>query len=134
VSLEYKFNEPMLASDLALLFKNSGIRRSYDDHERIQRMINNANEIVTAWDNGKLVGIIRSLTDYSYCCYISELAVDREYQGQGIGNKLLDLLIDRLGRDEIKYILTSSKQAIGFYIRYGFEKDDQAFVIKRRLN
>lgn len=134
MELEYKQNEPVLASELAELFKRSGIRRPYDNHERIQRMIDNANEIISVWDNERLIGILRAITDYSYCCYISDIAVDKEYQGYRIGTMLLDLLLSRLGNEEIKYILTSAPNAIGFYEKYGFERNDNTFIIRRQIN
>jgi ribosomal protein S18 acetylase RimI-like enzyme len=85
VEIEYKINESVRSEVVSELFEKSGIRRPVGDFNRIQRMIDNADEIITAWDTSKLVGIIRAVTDYSYCCYISDLAVDKDYQGYGIG-------------------------------------------------
>ncbi|MNC24204.1 putative N-acetyltransferase YvbK [compost metagenome] len=132
MTINFAMNEPISASELADLFTNSGINRSINDLERIQRMIDNADELISAWENDKLIGIIRALTDYSYSCYISELAVHKNYQRQGIGKRLVETLIEKLGQEEIKYMLTSSNTAIDFYKRCGFEKDDRAFVIRRR--
>jgi len=50
-------------------------------------MIDHADLTITAWDGSKLVGIARAITDYSYCCYLSDLAVDRAYQNLGIGKQ-----------------------------------------------
>jgi ribosomal protein S18 acetylase RimI-like enzyme len=97
-------------------------------------MIDHADELFTAWDEDRLVGLIRAVTDYSYCCYISDLAVDRDYQGHGIGKQLVRLLKDKLGEEEIQYVLTSTTKAAGFYERIGFEKADKAYVIKRKSN
>jgi ribosomal protein S18 acetylase RimI-like enzyme len=94
----------------------------------------NRDYIITARDGENLVGFLRAITDYSYCCYISDIAVDKEYQGLGIGKELIRILRDKLGDEEIQYILTSAPKAVGFYERMGFERADKAFVIKRRKN
>jgi predicted N-acetyltransferase YhbS len=52
-------------------------------------MMTAANLVVTAWDDGKLVGLARSLSDFCFCTYLSDLAVRLEYQRQGIGKELI---------------------------------------------
>ncbi|MGV7643129.1 GNAT family N-acetyltransferase, partial [Mycobacterium kansasii] len=75
----------------------SEIRRPVGDSDRIQRMIDHADEIITVREGSKLVGFLRAITDYSYSCYISDIAVDAEYQGLGIGKELIRTLRDKLG-------------------------------------
>ncbi|GAA4861016.1 GNAT family N-acetyltransferase [Paenibacillus vulneris] len=133
MELSFQDNEECSAVEVAELFRSSGIRRPIDDLERIQRMIAHADEILTVRD-GKLVGIVRAVTDYAYCCYISDLAVDRDYQGMGIGRQLIERLKKKLGEEEIQYVLTSAPKAVGFYEKIGFERADKAFVIKRKKN
>jgi GNAT superfamily N-acetyltransferase len=87
MELVYKVNSPVTAQEVAELFRSSGIKRPVDQLERIQRMIDHADLTITAWDGSKLVGIARAITDYSYCCYLSDLAVDRAYQNLGIGKQ-----------------------------------------------
>src|SRR6266481_2818508 len=65
-------------------------RRPADDLKRLDKMLRNADVIVAARENGKLVGISRAITDFSYCCYLSDLAVDVAYQRQGVGKRLVD--------------------------------------------
>jgi ribosomal protein S18 acetylase RimI-like enzyme len=110
------------------------VKYRYEEVDSGIRMINHADEIITARYEATLVGFLRAITDYSYCCYISDIAVDKEYQGLGIGKELLRLLRDKLGEEEIKYILTSAPKAEGFYEKVGFERADGAFVIKRKEN
>lgn len=62
------------------VYDSSGINRPTKDKDRIAEMYAHSNLIVTAWDQEKLVGIARSLTDFCYCCYLSDLAVRKEYQ------------------------------------------------------
>ncbi|TNJ65479.1 GNAT family N-acetyltransferase [Paenibacillus hemerocallicola] len=132
--IEYRTSGPIGPEAVSGLFAKAGLRRPIGDLERIRRMIDHADELFTAWDEDRLVGLIRAVTDYSYCCYISDLAVDRDYQGHGIGKQLVRLLKDKLGEEEIQYVLTSTTKAAGFYERIGFEKADKAYVIKRKSN
>ncbi|WP_337100033.1 GNAT family N-acetyltransferase [Paenibacillus sp. YIM B09110] len=129
--ITYLVNKPLQASEVAEVFKASGIKRPHEDLERIQRMIDNADITISAWDNDKLIGIARALTDYSYCCYLSDLAVDLNYQHQGIGKALVQKLQDVLG-DETSLVLLSAPGAVDFYPRIGFEKSERAFVIARK--
>ncbi|MGF7032670.1 GNAT superfamily N-acetyltransferase [Paenibacillus mucilaginosus] len=85
-------NAPLTAAELAEVFRRSGMSRPVDDPARLQRMIDGADETVTAWDGGRLVGVARAVTDYAFCCCLSDLAVDPEYQGQGVGSRMVQLL------------------------------------------
>jgi len=116
---------------VAEVFKNSGIKRPYEDHERIQRMIDNADILITAWDGDKMIGVARAITDYSYCCYLSDLAVDVQYQKLGIGTELVKRVQTFIG-DECSLVLLSAPGAVEYYPRLGFERADKAFVIKRK--
>ncbi|WNS42309.1 GNAT family N-acetyltransferase [Paenibacillus sp. MMS20-IR301] len=127
----YKLDEIVTAEQVAELFRKSGIKRPVDDSDRIQKMIQNADVIVSAWYEDKLVGIARAITDFSYCCYLSDLAVDKDYQQNGIGQRLVELTQEKLG-DEVSLILLSSPTALEFYPRIGFEKSDKAFIIPRK--
>ena len=69
------------------VYNSSGINRPTADKERIMKMYGGSNLVATAWVNGSLVGISRSLTDFCYCCYLSDLAVREEYKNKEIGTK-----------------------------------------------
>lgn len=101
-----------------------------EDIERIKKMHNNANIVATAWDKDKLVGLARSISDFCYCCYLSDLCVRDEYKGKGIGKELVKITKEMAG-DECKLILHSSSNAINFYSSIGMEQIDSAFIIKR---
>lgn len=128
--IEYKLNPFLQARDVADLFRSSGINRPVDDLDRIQRMIDNADLNFTAWDGERLVGIARAITDFSYCCYLSDLAVSRPYQRSGIGKELVKRLREHLG-EEVMLLLLSAPAAMDYYPRIGFEKVDRAFYIPR---
>ena len=130
MSISYRINADVRAEDVADVFKSSGIRRPVDDLARIRAMLEHANLTLTAWDGGRLVGIARALTDFSYCCYLSDLAVRKEYQKQGIGKELVRILRERLG-EKVAIILVSAPEAVDYYPRIGFDKCDRAFLIPR---
>ncbi|MNH92189.1 Acetyltransferase (GNAT) family protein [compost metagenome] len=130
MAIEYKINMQLRSEDVSTVFKSSGIKRPWDDLERIQRMIENADVNISAWDGERLVGIARAITDFSYCCYLSDLAVNKEYQNKGIGTELVRHLQEHLG-EEVSLLLLSAPTAMEYYPRIGFEKTEKAFLIPR---
>lgn len=96
------------------VYNSSGINRPTTDKEQIEKMYSNSNLIVTAWDKNKLVGISRSLTDFCYCCYLSDLTVRREYQTSGIGKKLIELTKDEIGEQTSLILFSSASEYLHF--------------------
>jgi len=99
-----------------------------DDPKCIKAMLAHADLVCTAWDGEKLVGVARSVTDFEYCCYLSDLAVDAAYQKQGIGRELIRLTQSRLG-SKAKIILLAAPKAEGYYARIGFDAHRSAWII-----
>lgn len=91
-------------------------------------MLKNADLICTASDGTKLIGVARSVTDFEYCCYLSDLAVDGQYQKQGIGRELIRLTQSKLGV-KAKLILLSAPKAEGYYPKIGFQQHRSAWII-----
>jgi hypothetical protein len=112
------------------LYDSAGLDRPLSDSQRISKMYEHSNLIVTAWDGDKLVGIARSLTDFCYCCYVSDLAVRQEYKCAGIGSRLIDLTKEIVGEDS-NLLLLSAPSALEFYAKIGLLKVDDGFIIKR---
>ncbi|MCI2430895.1 GNAT family N-acetyltransferase [Candidatus Acetothermia bacterium] len=131
MKIAYRLNVPLAAQQVAELFRASGIRRPVDDLERIQKMTKNANLTLTAWEGEKLVGIARALTDFSYCCYLSDLAVHRDYQRRGIGKELVQRMHEILG-DEVMILLLAAPEAMEYYPKIGFEKAENAWKVPRK--
>lgn len=128
--IEYRHNFPLEAADVAAVFDTSGIRRPTQDLARIERMFANANLILSAWHEGKLVGVCRALTDFSYCCYLSDLAVDKAFQKHGIGRELIARVRSAIG-EEVALVLLSAPEAMEYYPKVDFEKIENGFIIKR---
>jgi ribosomal protein S18 acetylase RimI-like enzyme len=130
--LRFASNEAVSADSFrdVLLRSTLDERRPVDDIHCLQGMIEHSNLIVTAWDGQLLVGIARSVTDFHYCCYLSDLAVDVAYQRQGIGRQLIQITQEALG-PRCKIILLSAPAAVDYYPYLGFERHDQAWVLPR---
>lgn len=112
------------------LYNSAGLNRPTTDKERIAKMYANSNLIVTAWDKGKLVGISRSLTDFCYCCYLSDLAVRDEYKSTGIGKNLIALTKEKIG-DQTMLLLLSAQSAMEYYPKVNFQRVNNGFIINR---
>ncbi len=118
-----EFRDVLVASSLAA-------RRPADDLQRLDKMLRNADVIVTARDNGKIVGVARAITDYAYCGYLSDLAVDAAYQKQGIGKKLIEETHKAAGYQAGLY-LVSAPAALDYYPKIGM-KPYPCFGIPRK--
>ena len=129
--IEYRHSYPLDPMEVARVFDASGLTRPTGDLARISRMFAAPCLVVSAWQDGRLVGVSRSLTDHSYCCYLSDLAVDSAFQGQGIGRELVRRTRAVIG-EEVTLLLLSVPEAISYYPAIGFQRADNAFVIRRR--
>jgi predicted N-acetyltransferase YhbS len=87
--------------------------------------------VVSAWDGEQLIGVARSVTDFHFCCYLSDLAVNPEYQGAGIGRQLIALTQEAIG-PQCMLLLLSVPTAMAYYPKVGFTKADNAFYIQRQ--
>jgi predicted N-acetyltransferase YhbS len=104
-----------------------GERRPVDDRVRMKVMLEKANLVVTAWDGELLAGIARSVSDFSYCTYLSDLAVRLSHQRQGIGRELIRRTRELGGAATI--ILLSAPKAVDYYPRVGFTHHSQAWLL-----
>lgn len=112
MSIEYKINTPVSVDQFIELLRDSslGERRPIEDRECMEGMVKNSNLLVSAWDKEKLIGIARSMTDFHYACYLSDLAVASKYQNSGIGKKLQVITQEHLG-PRCKLILIAAPAA-----------------------
>ncbi|WP_030017871.1 GNAT family N-acetyltransferase [Streptomyces monomycini] len=103
-------------------------RRPVDDVERFTQMLAGANLVVTArTEDGRLIGIARSMTDGAYATYLSDLAVDVAFQGQGVGRELVR--VTREAAPRAKLILLSAPGAVDYYPHIGFSRHDSAWTL-----
>ena len=132
MSTEYKVNAAVTAAQFIELLREStlGERRPIDDRDCMEGMVNNANLMVSAWDGDKLVGIARSVTDFHYACYLSDLAVHKKYQKSGIGKKLQTITQQQLG-PKCNLILLAAPAANSYYEHIGFTHNERCWVLDR---
>jgi GNAT superfamily N-acetyltransferase len=128
-SLAYSAERPVTPEQYRDVLVRSTLaeRRPVDDPGCLRDMLENASLTVTCWDGGLLVGIARSVTDFCFCCYLSDLAVDRAYQRSGIGKKLIQVTRERLG-PRCKIILLAAPAAESYYQHIGFKRHPSAWL------
>lgn len=102
-------------------------RRPVNDINRIRQMLANANLTVTARLNGKLIGVARSLTDFAFCTYMSDLAVDEAFQRMGIGVRLIRET--KLLTPQAKLILLAAPAAVNYYPKTGMTAFPHCFLL-----
>lgn len=93
-------------------------------------MYKNSNLVISAWCNDKIVGIARSVTDFCFCCYLSDLAVRLEYQRQGIGLNLINVTKEHIG-NKTMLLLLSAPGAMSYYQKIGMDVVSNGFMLKR---
>lgn len=118
--IAYRTGNDLDLDQVIALYRSStlGERRPVDDRERMRQMLERANLVVTAWDGDQLVGIARSLSDFAYCTYLSDLAVDLAYQRRGIGRELMRRTQELGGRATV--LLFAAPAAVDYYPKVGF--------------
>jgi len=133
LNIEYKLNQNITSSEFIEVLKNSTLskRRPIDDLKTIKGMIENADIIVTATIDEKIIGVARAVTDFNYCCYLSDLAVDEQYQKNGIGKKLISKVQEQLN-DKCKIILLSAPDATEYYPKIGFTQHNSTWTLGRQ--
>ncbi|MBL8184427.1 MAG: GNAT family N-acetyltransferase, partial [Blastocatellia bacterium] len=104
--IEYKVNEPVDAADVIELYRDAGLQRPIDDAGRIAKMLAGSNLVVSAWEDGKLVGISRSITDGAWSTYLADLAVATSHQKAGVGRRLVELTKEAAGEESMVLLLS----------------------------
>lgn len=115
---------------IALLSKTSlGERRPIQEINTVETLLQNSNLIISVWSGDELVGIARCVTDFAFCCYLSDLAVSDHYQKLGIGKQLIQYVQASL-RKGCTLVLLAAPKAEGYYPKIGFIKHHSAWIKK----
>lgn len=130
MEITYKTDIIPTAEAIIELYNQSGLPRPTGDRDRIKKMFDNSNLIVTAWHNELLVGLSRSITDWVWSCYLADLAVLPDYKKTGIGKKMVELTKEKLGEQSM-LLLLSVPSAMEYYPKIGFVKQESSFIINR---
>ena len=130
-------NEPALdVAEFRRVLVESGLGkvRPVDDEARLKAMLDNANLVLTARldrPDRQLVGVARGMTDFSWVCYIADLAISSTAQGLGVGKGMMDEVQRQLG-PSVAISLISMPDAVGFYERIGMTRMTDAFWFSRK--
>jgi ribosomal protein S18 acetylase RimI-like enzyme len=129
--IHYQTGNNLELDQVIELYKAStlGARRPIDDRERFAAMLKNANLVITAWEDDVLVGISRSITDFSFFTYLADLAVRVSHQRKGIGKELMRLTQQHSG-PKTSILLLAAPAAETYYPHVGFERAPQAWLLK----
>jgi predicted N-acetyltransferase YhbS len=127
-SITYRQGNDLSVDEFIELLRASslGERRPIHDRGIMQSMLENANLTITAWDDQKLIGVARSLTDFSYIAYLSDLAVHLDYQRQGIGKELMQKTQQAL-KPSCSILLLAAPNANEYYAQLGYENHPRAW-------
>jgi len=133
MAIDYQLEPELPAEEFVDVLVRSTLaeRRPVHDLETIRGMLRHADLIVTARAGDLLVGVSRAITDFSYCTYLSDLAVDRQFQRQGIGRELIRRTQEAAGL-KTTLILLSAPAARSYYPHIGMQPHDSCWVIPRR--
>lgn len=128
--ITYRLGNDLNLDDVVELLKATslGVRRPIQDRNAIANMIHHGNLTVTAWDGQLLVGIARSLTDFSFVAYMSDLAVRESHQRRGIGRELIQRTRAELG-PATKLVLLAAPAAVDYYPQLGFTQHPSAWTL-----
>lgn len=131
MNISYRDDAILTPEEAIELYKKStlGERRPVDRPDIFAGMLKNANLIITAWDHDKLVGISRALTDFTYVTYLADLAVDLDYQHQGIGKRLIEETQKRI-EPECMIVLLAAPNANDYYPKLGFTHNPRGWMLK----
>jgi ribosomal protein S18 acetylase RimI-like enzyme len=132
MSIAYAREPDLPAAAFQAVLRRSGLaaRRPADDLARLGEMLRNADLVVTARDGKRLVGVSRAITDFAYCCYLSDLAVDEAYQRQGIGRRLIEKTRKAAG-ETCTLILLSAPAAADYYGHVGMTRAENCWTWPR---
>ncbi len=130
-SITYRQGNDLDLDEVLDLYRSCslGARRPIDDLEILRDMIRHANLVITAWEGDLLVGISRSMTDFSYVTYLADLAVRESHQQQGIGLELIRQTRAVLGPRSM-IVLLAAPAAVDYYPKIGFTRHDSAWILK----
>jgi predicted N-acetyltransferase YhbS len=132
MAIDYALEPGLTAGEFRAILIASTLaeRRPADQPERLEKMLRGADVIVTARDGERLVGVSRAITDFAYCCYLSDLAVDTAYQHQGIGRRLVAETRHAAG-EAAMLILIAAPAAQSYYSKIGMQQIQSGWLIPR---
>lgn len=131
MTIAYNVEDRLGLDEYIDVVKKAGLNRPIEDRARVERFLANSNLFVAAREQGKLVGLARSVTDFCFCCYLSDLAVDPAYQGKGVGKRLIEETRKAAGGPLTTTLLLSAPGAVTFYQGIKMPQADNCYLYRR---
>lgn len=132
MTIVYKKDADLNVAQVIELYKRTSLaqRRPVDKPDVFKKMIEHANLIISVWDDDKLIGIARSLSDFAYVTYLADLVVDKHYQRQGIGQKLIQQTLANMEPGS-RIVLLAAPTANEYYPQIGFQNNPRAWILEK---
>lgn len=132
MTITYQSEPDLSLEDFKSVLERStlAVRRPMSDESVLRGMLEHTAVLITAREDGQLVGLSRAITDFSYCTYLADLAVDREFQKQGIGKSLIERTHEAAGRHTL-LILLAAPEAEEYYPHIGMQQHHSCWIIPR---
>ena len=133
MNVRFEINPERLPSSDAILelYKIAGIYFPNWSIERMERALENSSFVVCAWHEEDLIGFARGISDFAWSGWLSQIAIAPKFQKKGVGRKIMDLILERLG-DEASLLTHSAEASNGFYESLGFELYSNVYRLKRK--
>ena len=129
--IDYRINADVETDSICRLYDDAGLLRPTKDPERIRKMYEGSDLVVSAWDGNELVGVARTISDGAWASYLADLAVKSTHQRSGIGKNLVDITRKEVGEGSM-LLLLSVPDAMEYYPRIGMEKVENGFIFTRK--
>ncbi len=131
-SVTYAIEPALMPAEFIDVLQRSTLaeRRPVNDPATIAAMLKNADVILTARLEGVLIGVSRAITDFAYCTYLSDLAVDQQHQRAGIGKELIRRTHEAAGL-QTTLILLSAPKAQTYYHHIGMTRHESCWIVLR---
>jgi GNAT superfamily N-acetyltransferase len=129
ILIEYRVGNQLRLEEVVDVYRSCslGARRPVDDTERMREMLANADIVVTAWDGPLMVGIARSISDFRYATYLSDLAIRDSHQRAGIGKELIRRT--QAEAPQARIILLAAPAAVDYYPHIGMTRHDSCWML-----
>ena len=136
--ISYHINEYIDFNEYKDFLKRTNLGSQYPKEnfkDRVEKLLKNRSISITARNEKKLlIGICFGLSDFSYFLFLTDLGVDRNFEGQGIGKKMINhAQIEAGGEDDIIVVVLSNEKAVKFYKKLGYRKDSDLLLIPCKI-
>lgn len=109
-------------------FEPKRIKKYENRYDDLHHAIKNSDYVVTAWDDGRLIGILRSSGDHTFTQYVNNFLIHDDYVSRGIASKLLDLYIQEAEDVEDIYVISGKKVTKSFTINWFYHKGFEQII------